>query len=367
MKIVFTGGHHTSSLVVAEALAERGHEIIWFGHRRTMWQEPSLSLEYEEVTETGFPFVEIKAGKFYREFNLLKILRIPYGFVNAFWALLRVRPDLIVSFGGYLALPVVVAGWFLRIPSVTHEQTYSFGLANKLIRPFVRRIFLTWEESKKYFPEEKCVVVGLPLRKDILAIKRKTEKKGRPVIYITGGKQGSHLINKTVAEILPELLSRYTVYHQSGKIVKTGDLALLQKKKKSLSKDLGGYFHLKPFFKSQEVAKIFSFCDLVISRSGAHIVSELAFLGIPAIFIPIPWSFENEQEKNAQLFEKNKAGVVLRENDLAAEKLLAAIEQILGSPSFYKNARKLRKKIKPAATLSMVKEIEALLHAQKKT
>jgi len=250
MKIVFTGGHHTSSLVVAKALQRKGHEIVWFGHRQTMWKEPSLSLEYEEVTAEKIPFIEIKAGKLYREFNLLKILRIPYGFFNAFFQLLKVRPNLIVSFGGYLALPVVVAGWFLRIPSVTHEQTHSFGLANKLIKLFVNKVFLTWENSRRYFPKKKTVVTGLPLRREILRIKRDPKKRARPVIYITGGKQGSHLINKTVAGILPELLKRYMIYHQSGKIVKTGDLAFLQKKKKSLTKDLEGYYRLKPFFKS---------------------------------------------------------------------------------------------------------------------
>lgn len=362
MKIVFTGGHHTSSLVIAKALMEKGHEIIWFGHRRTMWKEPSLSLEYEEVTAAGIPFVEIKAGKLYQEFNILKFLRIPYGFINAFFKLLKVRPDLIVSFGGYLSLPVIVSGWLLRIPSVIHEQTRTYGLANKLTSPLVKKIFLTWESSRQYFPKKKAMVTGLPLRKEILEVERETSRRSRPVIYITGGKQGSHLINETIAKVLPELLKAYTLYHQSGKIVKTGDLVFLSKKKKLLNKDLRKHYHLKPFFTASEVAKIFSSCNLVITRSGAHIVYELSYLGIPAIFIPIPWTYQNEQQKNAEVFQNNKAGLILKQDYLTPQKLLEAIEEILRDKGFYQNARKLCREIQKDAKSLIVKEIEAILN-----
>ena len=367
MKIVFTGGHHTSSLVVAKALQEKGQEIVWFGHKKTMWKEPSLSLEYEDVKAIGIPFVEIKAGKLYREFNLLKILRIPYGFINAFFQLLRVRPDLIVSFGGYLALPTVICGWLLKIPSVTHEQTRSFGLSNKLISPIVKKIFLTWQSSKKYFPKDKAVVTGLPLREEILKAEKQTQEDSRPLIYITGGKQGSHLLNQAVVEILPQLLEKYTLYHQSGKIIKTGDLAFLQKKRNSLSGKLRKHYHLSSFFTTKEVAKIFSLADLVITRSGAHIVYELAYLGIPAIFIPIPWTFEKEQEKNADFFSRNKAGLVLKQEELTPKILLKMTKEVLNHKSFNKNAQLLKSKLKKEAAFLIIEKIEEVLNAQKKT
>lgn len=365
MKIVFTGGHHTSSLVIAKALQSRGHEIFWFGHRQTMWQEPSISLEYEEVTEAGIEFLDLKAGKLYRELHPLKLLRIPAGFLRAFILLLRVKPDLIVSFGGYLALPVVICGWLLKIPSVTHEQTRVYGLTNKLIIPFVKKIFLTWETSKRYFPEEKTLVTGLPLRKEILEVERKAQKP-RPIIYITGGKQGSHVINQAVAKILPELLKEYSLYHQSGKIIKTGDFAFLQKKKNALNLKLQDHYYLKPFFNSREVAKIFSVADLVISRSGAHIVYELAFLGIPAIFVPLPWAYQNEQEKNANLFKINKAGLVLKDEELTPSALVRAVNLILSKKSYQRQAQKLRERVKIDAKEKILAQIEAILDEKKK-
>lgn len=365
MKIVFTGGHHTSSLVIAKNLKAKGHEVIWFGHRQTMWQEPSLSLEYEEVTESGIPFVEIKAGKLYRDFNILKLLRIPYGFIEAFFKLLKEKPDFIVAFGGYLSLPVVIGAWLFGIPSVTHEQTHTYGLANKLISPFVKKVFLTWEESRKYFPYKKTEVVGLPLREEILKIKRIKKNQTMPLIYITGGKQGSHIINKVVEKILPELLEKYLIYHQSGKIVKTGDLASLQRKRNILNQEVKKNYYIRPFFNAKEVAKIFSSCSLVISRSGAHTVYELAFLGIPAIFIPIPWSFQNEQEKNALVFKKNQAGIILKEKKLTPENLLMAINKAL-KKSFSRNAKKLKSIVKTNATLKIVESLENLFNAQKK-
>ena len=166
--IAFTGGHHNSALVIAKALKKEGYPVIWLGHKFTSRGDKSLSAEYQEVTASGIKFLELKTGKFYRKFNLLEWLKIAMGFVQALLYLLRHRPALIFASGGYLSVPVVITGFFLRIPSLTHEQTVIAGWANKAIAPFVKMILLTHQSSLTNFPKTKSVVVGLPIRPELL-------------------------------------------------------------------------------------------------------------------------------------------------------------------------------------------------------
>ena len=160
--LVFTGGHHTSALVVAKELKKKGWNIIWYGHRHSMWGDESDSAEYREVTAAGIKFYDLKAGKFYATFSPLKLIRIPYGFLQAFLLLIFHRPNGIVSFGGYLAVPTVICGWLLGIPSVTHEQTLVAGWANKLISLFVKKIAVSWPNSLTHYPKAKTIFTGLP-------------------------------------------------------------------------------------------------------------------------------------------------------------------------------------------------------------
>ena len=139
MKIVITGGHHSSALPVINNLRERFSdvEIYWIGHRYSMKGDINPTLEYKEITDLGIPFFDLKAGKLYKTYNLGRLLKIPLGLVQATFLLLKIRPDVILSFGGYLAAPVVIAGNALRIPSLTHEQTVTAGYSNKLISFFI--------------------------------------------------------------------------------------------------------------------------------------------------------------------------------------------------------------------------------------
>ncbi len=216
-KIVVCGGHHNSALVVADALREKGYQVFWLGHKYSMIGDENPSAEYLEVTQKGFPFTEIKAGKLQPRHHFFQyLLRIPLGFWQSFVSLRRIKPDLIFSFGGYLALPVVYVGWLLGIPVVTHEQTVVSGLANQLIAKVAKKVFLTYEASSKYFPQGKVVVTGLPLREGILKKGKKLFQNNKKTIYVTGGKQGAHVINEAVWAILPSLLIEFNVIHQCG-------------------------------------------------------------------------------------------------------------------------------------------------------
>jgi UDP-N-acetylglucosamine--N-acetylmuramyl-(pentapeptide) pyrophosphoryl-undecaprenol N-acetylglucosamine transferase len=367
-RIVITGGHHNSALVVAEELKKRGYEVLWFGHKFTMWGDKKPGAEYREVTEAGFEFIEIKAGKFYRTYHPLKLARLPLGLIQSFYHLLKFRPALIFSFGGYLAAPVVLAGWLLGIPAMTHEQTVVYGLANRLISRLAKKVFVSWESSLAHFPPQKAIVSGLPLRPEIFS-----QEKGRfafknklATIYLTGGKQGSHWLNQAVEEVLTEILQDYNLIHQCGESSLHDDLSRLRKKKNDLIPKLKSRYLVQAYFNLKEVGQVLASADLVISRAGAHTVYEMAALGKPVIFIPLPWSFQDEQAKNAQILVETGQAEILHQSRLNGKNLLRLIRKMMADLSPYQAAApQTRALIKLEATKVIADQIDAYLQKKK--
>lgn len=326
--VVFTGGHHNSALVVALALKAKGVNIAWLGHKFTIQGDKAISAEYQEVIGHKIPFYELKTGKFYRKKNPLEFLKIATGFLQSFIYLLTIRPNLIVSFGGYLAVPVVITGWLLRIPSVTHEQTVTGGWANKAITPFVKKIFLTHQSSLKSYPKEKAIVTGLPLQPSFFEPPIHKKKK-RKTIFITCGKQGSHIINSNLFPIIPKLVEKYKVIHQTGVHTTTPDQDRARRVKMALPKELQSRYRHQPYYFGKEAVKYLYLADLTISRAGAHTVYELLYLNKKHIVIPIPWVSHNEQLENANLLAKYTATKILQEKDLTPDSLLQSIEEVI--------------------------------------
>ena len=330
MKIIITGGHHNCALVVAELLRKKGHEVFWFGHKYTIAGDKEPGAEFKEVTGAGFSFFEIRAGKFYRTFNPKKLAKIPLGFFQALIFLRKIKPAIIFSFGGYLAVPVVIAGKVLAIPSFTHEQTVVSGLANKLIGFFAKKIFLTWPQSADHFPKEKTVITGLPLRKEIFSGK-KLFNNDLSTVYLSGGKQGAHILNFAVKPILRKILAKYNFIHQCGGTTVFRDYDAFKKEKEVLPRELSNRYLLKDYFFKAEMGDVFKSCDLFIGRSGAHTVYELLALEKRCLLIPIPWVSGNEQQLNAETLVKAGIGEILSQKDLTPESLWTTIEKIMGS------------------------------------
>lgn len=328
--IAFTGGHHNSALVIAKILKKEGYPIIWIGHKFTAQGDKSLSAEYQEITASGIRFLELKAGKFYQKFNPLEWLKIIFGFLQSFIYLVKYRPKLIFSSGGYLSVPVVIVGWFLGIPSITHEQTVVAGWANKAIAPFVKKILLTHQSSLPNFPKEKSTVVGLPIRKELLNPKL-TKKYDLPLIYVSCGKQGSHTINKALFPIVPKLIEKFIVVHQTGANTLTKDSDRARRIKEKLGEHKDRYV-FAPYFFSDDVATYLRSASIVIGRAGAHSVYELMVLDKKAILVPIPWVSHNEQFLNAKLAEKQIGSTILEEKDLSPESLFGAIMDLVKKP-----------------------------------
>lgn len=329
--IAFTGGHHNSALEVAKLLQKEGFRVVWLGHKFTAKGEKSLSAEFQEVSRAGIKFLELKTGKFYRKKDPLEWLKIIFGFFQALIYLLSYRPTLIYSSGGYLAVPVVITGWFLRIPAITHEQTVVAGWANKAITPFVKKVLLTHSTSISNYPKDKTLVVGLPIRKEIL--NKKYSKKFNPeLIYITCGKQGSHIINQALFPLIPKLTQRFTVVHQTGSSSLTKDIDRARRVKEKLG-DRKDRYLFAPYFFAEDAATYIRSASVIVSRSGAHTVYELMILRKKAVLIPISWVSHNEQLLNANLAKEQIGSSILEEKNLSSEALYQAIIDLAKKPA----------------------------------
>lgn len=339
-----TGGHVTPAIALIKELKKRGYDDLIFVGRSTMMEgDKTPSIESVLIPQLGVKFFTITPGRLQRRFSIYTIpslLRAPLAVLQALALLLRESPQVVVSFGGYVALPVVIAAWILRIPVVTHEQTVVTGLANSIIARFATRIAVSFESSLKYFPAKKVVLTGNPVRPEVFEVRsrRYAFSSRRPVIYVTAGNQGSHIINVTVAEILPNLLQKNIVVHQAGSAGVTDDFAMLTKLSGSLPHELRNYYFLERYIGPEDIGALLGRADLVIGRSGANTVADLAARKVPAIFIPLPFATHDEQTKNARLLVDAGSAVILPQRELTGERLLAVTEMMLENLTKYKKA-----------------------------
>ena len=254
MKIAVTGGHLSPALAVSEELKAKA-EIVFIGRKYDFDKSNAFSLEYREITKLGVLFYHLNTGRFTRIFNLaflINLIKVPIGFFQALSILLTEKPDLILSFGGYISFPVCSVGYLLGIPVFIHEQTVKPGLANRLLAGPAKKIFLAFPQTKQYFPVNKVVVSGNPVRRQLLRVVRKPFEinKTQPVIYITGGSLGSHSINQIIEKIITKLLSEYILIHQTGQSAKYRDWQKLLRIKAKLPSRLKKNYFLKRHFYS---------------------------------------------------------------------------------------------------------------------
>lgn len=356
MKVLVTGAHFTPAVAVIEELKKIGKvEIVYVGRKTTREGDETSSVESKILPQSGVKFIPIIAGRLQRSFTVYTIpslLKIPIGFFQAFYIILSEKPNVILSFGGYVAVPSVLAGWFFSIPVIIHEQTLISGLANKISSFFADKIAVSFQNH--VFKGEKVVLTGNPIRREIIEVSRSVfrRRSEMPTILIIGGNQGSHAINIAVEQALDKLLKLAVVYHQAGDS-KFRDYERLQK----LEND-----RYKPFkFISKDWAKILARSDLIISRAGINTLSELAFLGKPALLIPI---FNREQNKNSKFFQELGLVNILPQSKLSGETLLKEIKLMLNDLKYLKEkAKKAKSVIIPDAAKRLA--LETVLLGQK--
>lgn len=359
MKILITGGHVTPAIAVIEEIQKKfpDWEIVFVGRKYAMEGEREVSAEHRLISDLGIRFLPLATG---RSTSVISLLKIPFGFVQAFWYVTQEKPAIIVSFGGYIALPVVIAGWIQRIPSITHEQTRTVGGANYWIAKVAKKVCVSFPDMIDTFPKEKTEFTGLPLRRDLFSVPKKSLfslSVRYPLLYVAGGATGSESINTCIFSMLPELLMKYTLVHQ------TGYSSYLNARERShlLPKDQLPRYHIFPYISVYDLSWIYHHANLYIGRSGGNTVGELAALGKVAILIPLPWSARNEQEKNAQWLVEAGSAIMLPQRDVP-DQLLQKIEEILSNfATYHQHAQVFAKTMPRNGALRMLSEIQHLL------
>jgi UDP-N-acetylglucosamine--N-acetylmuramyl-(pentapeptide) pyrophosphoryl-undecaprenol N-acetylglucosamine transferase len=313
-----TAGHVTPHFALLPGIRQRGWRVFYIGSR---------GLEQPLVEAQGIEFKAVATGKLRRYLsvkNLVDLFKVGVGCLQAFWILLRRRPDAVFSKGGFVAVPVAWAAWALRIPVVSHESDVTPGLANKLIAPMAKQLLYTFPETAKYLgPRARGNArhVGTPVRAELFEGSRERAvqlcgfdpQESLPTYLVMGGSQGAQRINEALRESLPWLLERARVVHLTGK-----------------GKGLG-FTHprYKSFeFVSGELKDLFALSDFVVSRAGANSLFEFLALKKPMLLIPLEQGSRGDQVVNAESFARNGWALVLREKDLTPAAFQVALGEL---------------------------------------
>jgi len=332
-----TGGHTSPGLAVAALLRERSRTCAWIGSHS--------GIEAQRVPGSGIPYVAISTGKLRRYWawqNVADlIVNVPAGMLNALRILRALRPRVVFGTGGFVALPVMFGAALLRVPVVLHEQTAVPGLANRLGARFARRIAVTFPDKAGCFPASRVVVTGNPLRPELRAGSRSSAiarfqlDPAVPLVYVTGGAQGAHRINRVVGEALLSLVGQAQLIHQCGDNPATGDRQWLEERRTALPTGLAHRYTVVPYV-GDELAGIYAAAALVVARAGAGTVNECCQLGVPALYVPLPGTRGDEQTENARLVERVGGAVVLPQSVLTAERLVREVQKLLADPAALK-------------------------------
>lgn len=333
IKIVLTGGHAaTTGLAVVEELSRRfgknkSWDIYWIGPKSAIEGTNVPTLASMIMPRAGVTFHSIHSGRVQRKmtkWSIISILKFPVGFIHAFRLLLKIKPKLILSFGGYASFPVVVVGFLMRIPVILHDQTYSFNRSSVVSAPFANKIAVTRRNSLKYYPKDKTIVTGNPIMTQMSKVLPKTKKHTPPTIYITGGSSGAVKLNKMVKEVLPILLHNYTVIHQTGAL----DYESFTIYKKSLDKKVRVNYEVFSNIDPMKISEIYEKADIIVSRAGANTVSEIIYTKIPSVLVPLVIGKLNEQKKNALFAQQFGIAYLLEEHETSGEDLYQKIKYV---------------------------------------
>jgi len=327
-----TGGHLFPGIAVAEEFLARDkkNEALFVGTERGIEARilPRLGFRLAIISATG---IRGKSG-----FSQIKgLAMLLYGYAQARQILKEFRPDRVLGVGGYASGPVVLAAGGMRIRRFIHEQNAIPGFTNKFLARFSEEVFVSLEESEQFFPGEKTLLTGNPIRKEILAAFAQENNDAQHAarstqhdpfrLLVFGGSAGAHSINQALIAALP-LLSRYrerlVITHQTGE----NDLAEVREG----YGQMGFRAESIPFI--DNMAAAYGVADLIVCRAGATTVAEVTACGKPCIFIPYPYAVDDHQRRNAEALLKKGAGFMLLDRELSGESLAQLIMDLIDNP-----------------------------------
>lgn len=319
MRILLTGGGTFGSVTPLFAIIEElkkdgeSHQFIWIGTKDGQ--------EKEFIEKKGIEFKGINSGKLRRYFslkNITDIARMKLGVFESVFIIQKFKPDVILSAGSFVSVPVAIAGRLLRKPILIHQLDVRPGLANKIMSFFATKITVGFSGSLNSYPAGKTVWTGNPTRHSLSAFKSKEELRKKfnlcnelPVLLVLGGGTGALPLNKLIAENLSELAGFCQIIHITGR-------------EKNIEAAPNENYHSFEFL--DDLSEAYAVADGVISRAGVGTLSELAVLKIPTVLMPIP---NSHQEDNADAFLEAGAVLILDQNKITAEKIIGESKKIL--------------------------------------
>jgi UDP-N-acetylglucosamine--N-acetylmuramyl-(pentapeptide) pyrophosphoryl-undecaprenol N-acetylglucosamine transferase len=355
-----TGGHLFPGMAIAEAFLERekGNEVLFIGTDK--------GIEAKVLPGGKFPLRTIQAkpiqGKSLLE-KLKAVGGLPMAISEACSILREFQPQLVLGVGGYASGPTLLAAFLLGRKRAIQEQNVMPGMTNRILKWFSQRIFVSFDEAKKYFPEKKTIVTGNPIRKEFFATlgkdKEERKKKDRFTLLIFGGSAGAHQINRAMVEALGTLQgikSSLNIIHQTGK----EDLDFVSEE----YREKGFEALVKPFF--EDLALCYQISDLVICRSGASTVAELAVCGKAALLIPYPYAAHQHQLMNAKKLVDLGAARMILDKELNGRILAQTILHLHDHPE--ERARMegaIQRLARPRAAEEIVDHCYALVKKEK--
>jgi len=325
-----TGGHLFPGMAVAEEFLARdpANQVLFVGTERGIEARavPAAGYRLEMISAAG---VRGKGG-----FSQLKAaFMMIYGYAQSRKVLKAFRPDVVLGVGGYASLPMVLAARGMQVPCFIHEQNAIPGMTNKLLARFAEQVFITLEESEKFFPKDKILVTGNPLRRQILDMVQETAapavchgQSGTSFrIFVFGGSQGAHAINMAMVAALPLLKQggvALEITHQTGE--KDLEQVAEAYRREGLEARVTAFI--------SDMAAEYAKADLIICRAGATTIAEVTACGKACLFIPFPHAVDDHQRRNAEALLKKQACFMLLEYELSGERLAGVIRDAISDP-----------------------------------
>lgn len=329
-----TGGHIFPGIAIAEEWQKRGGEVLFVGTPRG--QESKL------VPGNGFKLElirvgSLKGGSFVS--RLKTIFTLPFSLLSAMRVVLKFKPDVVLGIGGYASGPTLVAAKLLCKKTAITDQNSHPGMTNRLLGKIVRRVFVSFEPARSFFPAHKVIYTGNPVRAQIQPTPYQAPTLQKFRIFIFGGSQGAVAVNENVMAALDQLQSirsHFEIVHQAGKT----DIETVRK----FYQERHINARVEPFITDMNTE--YSKAHVVICRSGAGTLTELALSGRPSILIPYPFAADDHQTANARVFVDAGAAWMFAQKELSGEKLAALLQDLFSHPD------KLSQCAKQALTLA---------------
>lgn len=352
-----TGGHVIPALAIGRELQTRyAAELLFIGTAR--------GIENKLVPAAGFPLKLVQVGAL-KNVSMMTRARtmfdLPRAVLSAGTMLSDFKADVVIGVGGYASGPAMIAAVLNGVPTLAFEPNAAPGLVNKMVGRWVSAVAVHFEDTKQYFP--KAMVTGVPVRAEFFqpafvqpvdAPEPPAAKTAAKTLLVTGGSQGSRAINRAVSAALPALtkIEGLHVIHQTGE-------RDYEETRRAYEK-AGVAANVSPFI--QDMANAFAHASLIVCRSGASTVAEIAAAGKPAILIPFPFAADDHQTRNAQALAGNGAAVVIAEKDLTPESLAGAVAGLMGDASRLRQmSAKAREMAHPRAAEAIAEMVKQLV------